>query len=472
MDSFGYIVVGIVKGGIIMALHTIVEHETAHTKPYIDAKVTQLTQALNDEVAEIADIHNVYGSKNLVRFDSNGYAGAGVTFTPNADGTVTTSGQYTGTSNSISWTVCSFININSFENGKTYYLSGGADGGGSNKYMLQVRGTNRSTGSDTWICASNNSTDNPSFVYDLDTYRDMYLRIIVYPGYNMDGKVFKPMITTASVKDKTFTPYAPTNSQVLSHRENSVLGAKNLLPNTATTNTYRGVTFTVASNGKVTVSASTASTGDSNLTIGTCRLKAGTYRLSGMPSNYDGSNSTMKLTAKTASGTSVNWEDRGKNHNEMKTHTFLVDTDIVVYLYTYSGNTYSDISVAPMITLASDSDPKFQPYSMTNQQLTNRMTEISDELLLKLDAADYGSSANSSFSYTLANSTLYLALIFSYGYNDAFAAYMVSVASTGSVKYSPLSESSNVTVSASLNNFTVVSAQKFSYVVMMKIAKL
>ena len=38
-----------------MALHTIVEHDTTHIKPYIDAKDNELKQALSDLGLTVVD---------------------------------------------------------------------------------------------------------------------------------------------------------------------------------------------------------------------------------------------------------------------------------------------------------------------------------------------------------------------------------------------------------------------------------
>lgn len=129
-------------------------------------------------------------------------------------------------------------------------------------------------------------------------------------------------------------------------------GGKNKLPNTATSATIQGVTFTV--NADKTVTANGTSTGWTGLTLGTFTLPAGDYILSsGNTSGY--ANLYIELSG--ASTVSTN------NTGGQNTFTLAESGEITAKIYARPGNALSNIVVYPMIRLSTESDATYIPYS-------------------------------------------------------------------------------------------------------------
>lgn len=129
-------------------------------------------------------------------------------------------------------------------------------------------------------------------------------------------------------------------------------GGKNLLESVTPTETMGGITYTLNNDGSITCSGTYSN--DSYHLVGLVTLPAGTYILSGCPKG-DG-NFTLRMSTYPDDvwlGT-----DRGAG----ATITLSQSTDCVVRIYAYSnavvGKTYY-----PMIRLASETDPTFEPYS-------------------------------------------------------------------------------------------------------------
>ena len=183
------------------------------------------------------------------------------------------------------------------------------------------------------------------------------------------------MVRLATDSDTTYRPYVPTNAQLLSYKDNGVLGAKNFLPSNAVSDTKNGVTFTVNADMSITISTgSGGATANSIVGINAAyKPPKGTYKLSsGILDNkfyltmdaYNG-NTWVKGIGNTASGDAV----------------FTIDyvgyDTIRVYVAVLSGAVYTTAkTIYPMITLPSDTDPTYQPYAMTNKELTDLATTI------------------------------------------------------------------------------------------------
>lgn len=153
----------------------------------------------------------------------------------------------------------------------------------------------------------------------------------------------------------------------------NILGAKNLLPNNATTQTVNGITFTVNADGSVTVSTdssgATVNTGFdlSSSTLEDMGLKVGErYTLSGCPSG--GSNSTFMLNIPnfgTDIGSGVTSSVNSSNINQ-KCRIVITQGTIIT----------TPISFKPMIRPASVADDTYVPYAMTNRALTDFASNI------------------------------------------------------------------------------------------------
>lgn len=186
---------------------------------------------------------------------------------------------------------------------------------------------------------------------------------------SFSGKTFneivKPMIRVCG--DNTFVPYVPTNAQLLSYKDNGILGAKNLLPNDIVTQTINGVTFTKNSDGSISCSGTASAAITLYVSRNNTELESGNYILSGCPSG--GGYGTSYAIGAAANNAFVNLgRDEGNGINF--TYNKSTQNDISIYLWVKSGQDMNGKVFYPMIRLASDTDPTYQPYAKTNTELT------------------------------------------------------------------------------------------------------
>ena len=147
---------------------------------------------------------------------------------------------------------------------------------------------------------------------------------------------------------------------------NNVLGAKNILPNGASTVTTNGITFTVNSNGSVkatgTASADAVLVLSSSFYVGNGKKVI----LSGCPSGSSTSKYYIQMT--NANGTT------GKGNDVGSGVTVTADADnlgcrIIVKKNQALGTT--GITFSPMVRPANIRNSSYVPYAMTNRQLTD-----------------------------------------------------------------------------------------------------
>lgn len=156
---------------------------------------------------------------------------------------------------------------------------------------------------------------------------------------------------------------------------NNVLGAKNLLPNKASTQTINGVTFTVNSDGNITVNGT--ATADVSYYVNTSfTLKKGIYILS------------MPFSTPTAFSEAYIWLRDSNNQSIVfandsdKEFTLTSDTVCSCVLMMGSGYSITNETLYPMIRPASITDDTYVPYSMTNREMTPYVQAISNPNLL------------------------------------------------------------------------------------------
>lgn len=136
-------------------------------------------------------------------------------------------------------------------------------------------------------------------------------------------------------------------------------GGKNMLNVTVSSSTVYGVTYTVNTDGTVTVNGTADANNNSVLIIGSVTLVSGTqYILSGCPSGGSATTFELMLTAESSGGASKARDTgTGATYTETENHTRAIQ--IVVR----AGQTVSNITFKPMLRLSSVSDATFAPYS-------------------------------------------------------------------------------------------------------------
>ena len=147
----------------------------------------------------------------------------------------------------------------------------------------------------------------------------------------------------------------------------ATLGAHNLLPINATTQVINGVTWTANSDGSVSASGTVSSY--SFIDGNSFTLRAGTYILSGRPNvNY----TYIALKRKSPEATIVSITSGTE-----VSFTLSSDTEVFVRLGADAGFSQSNaVTFYPMLRLATDTDPTYQPYAMTNRELTEDISTI------------------------------------------------------------------------------------------------
>lgn len=148
---------------------------------------------------------------------------------------------------------------------------------------------------------------------------------------------------------------------------NGKIGSKNLLPNKATTQTINGVTFTINSDGSVT--ANGTATSNAEIDIATNVPLNGNYILS---DDFAGINGQYWAFA--------NVDNGARQYILTSKEMPITISNKLDYfrVKVFSGVTANNITFKPMIRLATDSDSTYQPYAMTNKELTKQVSPIDD----------------------------------------------------------------------------------------------
>lgn len=148
----------------------------------------------------------------------------------------------------------------------------------------------------------------------------------------------------------------PTTYEPYGYKVPVMVEGKNLLRNTATSQTINGVTFTVNSDKSVTVNGT--ATDSARLMLGAVELSAGEqYTMTGCPSG--GSNNTYRLDPRRTNGSVlVSFIDTGNG----STYIPEADVKLNIYIYIQSGNILDNLTFYPMIRKADIEDDTYKPY--------------------------------------------------------------------------------------------------------------
>ena len=161
-------------------------------------------------------------------------------------------------------------------------------------------------------------------------------------------------------------------------QSNSVLGAKNLIPYPyfdGTSKTNNGITYTVNDDGSITANGTaTASSRFYLISSVSSNMPNGNYIIS----DGDVGDSTSNVQVALWDGSTYTGIVYATNNGE-KAFTLSdtpTRTGISIYVSVVSGATVSNLTFKPMLRLASDTDDTYQPYAMTNRELTEDVNNI------------------------------------------------------------------------------------------------
>lgn len=319
------------------------------------ADITDPTYEPYHESVEVMYEEEIHGI-NLLKNEAITQTVNGVTFTVNADKSVTVNGTatadvYLNISKSVQWAA------------GTYILSGGV----SDNVRLYFK-DNPQTKVLAW-----DKGDSPEFtISDSLMYN---CAIYVKNGYTANNVILKPMIRKADIEDSTYRPYNP---QAIQNQLNAqgVLGAKNLLPYPyyEHNKTQNGITFTDNGDGSVTVNG-TATGGYATYSFS----QVNTNNLSALRGEYILSSNVpivkdLALSVRKSDNTLFSIVD-----GKMEVR-FAVNDDLYmtgwVYLYVPKGQVVNNLTIKPMLRLASDPDDTYQPYAMTNREITGALNNV------------------------------------------------------------------------------------------------
>ena len=152
--------------------------------------------------------------------------------------------------------------------------------------------------------------------------------------------------------------------------------SKNLLPNTASTQTINGVTFTVNSDGSISTSG-TASADISYTFITLTQAEASQYSgciLSGCPSGGADSSYYFKMQRNGSP-----WTGYGTDYGNGVTLA-TIDAQAYIFIGVKSGTNMNGKTFRPMIRLASIEDDSYVPYSKDTIELTKDSISLLSKL--------------------------------------------------------------------------------------------
>lgn len=333
-----------------------------------------VAEEVEDLDAEIADITDIYGAKNLLITPYFQIKGGrivlnGLTIKENADGSVTIN----GTANA--QTYIDLAQKSTFLEDGNYILSGGI----SALQYIYINILNNGTYVRTLV---DTRAGTSQFKIDYNGYDSITVGISIASGEILDNATFYPMIRYASVKDDAYVPYAKTNLELTEDSvdwdDMSKLGVVNLLDSDIDTQTINGATFTNNEDGSYTVSASSGATANATVySTKTITLPKGIYKWT---ASNDGKSAIgadgCYAFIRGINGT-VNWY-RSYDGGDYPYRIFSVTQESTIQfgLSITKNTVISSITFYPMITLVS-SNSSFVPYAMTNKELTDAYGLIS-----------------------------------------------------------------------------------------------
>lgn len=260
--------------------------------------------------------------------------------------------------------------------------------------VLEVGYTHPTTGA--WTVVKSQATDVLEFTVPAEA-DGMPWTIQYVPGGSdrtFDNLSIYPMLCTDEewAKSHNYEPfYIPVKDAMFRRSEQGVLGAKNLLENNSLSETINGITFTLNSDGSVT--AQGTPTGITRYSF----TRQISNEMNKLPSDligksvivsggYTQNNGTLEISCITRNSSGQDITDHAPA-NGAKERQFTIESNaayIRIYaIFDRNGNhTPVNVTMKPMLRLASDPDDTYVPYTPTNAKLNEEKMSYADNGVL------------------------------------------------------------------------------------------
>ena len=344
---YGYTALGsdgnLVTGAVIT--HNVVDNLTStSTTDALSANQGRVLNEKNETLATTVNQNWQGKGYNLIPFPYyyNSQTINGITWTVNADGSVTANG--TATSTSLFRLSSNQLDLSTLKDGYTYAVSALCD---SNNGRIEVF---RPNSSGTVVI---NGLSFVTFEYER-TENNTSIEIFVNSGVVANNLTFHPMLVEVDSNGNyptEYQRYAMGNIELTDEVNDLVLDAEkangyNLIPfpYPFTSDTNRGITFTSQNDGGIIANGTVSETTlDAFIAIcSTFNLKAGTYRI--IDGVVDSSDTKYWCTVyRASSGAEIQRSTRGE------VFTLSADTDVYIQARVHRSITVSNLTFHPML---------------------------------------------------------------------------------------------------------------------------
>ena len=298
----------------------------------------------------------------------------GVNFTVNDDGSIIVDGTAT---NDVHFIIYEDKQNSCPFNG--YILSGCPESGSMSSFDLRV--SDITTGSTSDI--------GEGTIISLADTGQWRCEIVIQNGQRVYNKVFKPMIQLASNEYKSYTPHRQSlDNTFASNKLLNIVGGKNLLKNNINSQTINGIEFTVYNDGSFKLNGTATDNIELVLYEGMEIPFEQEYILSKGSSS---SNYALIFQIKYLSS----WLSY-KTSREVDENSFILNAVYSGYqinntrvIFTINAESVlSNVYVYPMIRPKACIDNTYEPYAMTNRQLTTRVAMSKSEAVVQYGTVD------------------------------------------------------------------------------------
>lgn len=171
-------------------------------------------------------------------------------------------------------------------------------------------------------------------------------------------------------------------------KANGVLGAKNLIFNQRAghSDTFNGITYTFNYDGSVSLDGTASANTyiylwDSSIWANE-KFKAGSYKASASLNKSSETKVYFGADKRNASSYIAQYFNIGVNSTVPVEKEVNSDGDYYIsyWVKIESGNTVDNVKIYPMLRLAEDTDDTYQPYAMTNYELTQKIADLQAQI--------------------------------------------------------------------------------------------